>query len=283
MIASTRTRAIHKGVSPATSPVALVKENGPFVLEEATFAHDYDSSDGNMKVKVESSSAFCILHVGWPSILYLRREDPWASSLPHYILTEIRWKGPIHTSAINRARVQALNTSRYSKIRAHGSWEKAAPDSLLESSAGGGVDIVYVARGLYEKAYLLSYGSAKLHKLLAQYLSTLDSACAARYQGSQGSISVDTISQYPDQQRLSHSTVVDWETSESLSVRVRPVDVQGFFSGEKTHFFVGLTRDVGFSLCEWMIDHGARHFALASRNPKIDAAIMRHLQNKGGT
>ncbi|RYP65137.1 hypothetical protein DL769_006416 [Monosporascus sp. CRB-8-3] len=58
--------------------------------------------------------------------------------------------------------------------------------------------------------------------------------------------------------------------------------MQSFFSNQKTYFFVGLTGDVGLSLCEWMIDHGARHFALASRNSKIDAAIMLHLQKKGG-
>ncbi|RYP68199.1 hypothetical protein DL771_006799 [Monosporascus sp. 5C6A] len=59
--------------------------------------------------------------------------------------------------------------------------------------------------------------------------------------------------------------------------------MQGFFSNQKTYFLVGLTGDVGLSLCEWMIGHGAIHFAFASRNPKIDAAIMRHLQKKGGS
>ncbi|RYP44858.1 hypothetical protein DL768_008721 [Monosporascus sp. mg162] len=106
---------------------------------------------------------------------------------------------------------------------------------LLESSSDNEVDIAHVARSLHNKAYSLSYGSAKL--------------------------------------RL----------SEALSARVRPINVQGFFSDQETYFLVGLTGDVGLSLCEWTIDHGARHFALASRKQKIDAASVRHLQKKGGS
>ncbi|RYP19251.1 hypothetical protein DL765_003452 [Monosporascus sp. GIB2] len=173
-----RTRAIRKGVSPATSPVALVKENGSFVPEEATFAQDYYSSGGNIKVKVEFSSAFAF---------------STSDGRPSYICVG-------HMSATQLP----------------------------------------------------------------------------------GFHSVDTISQYLDKQRLAQSTVIDWETSGSLSVRVRLADVEEFFSDEKTYFFVGLTEDVGLSLCEWTVDNGARHFALASRNPRVDAAIMQHLQKKGG-
>ncbi|RYP05746.1 hypothetical protein DL764_003604 [Monosporascus ibericus] len=155
--------------------------------------------------------------------------------------------------------------------------------SFLGSSFDDEVDIAHVARSLHNKAYPLSYGSAELDELLVQYISNLDPTYALRYRDSQSSIPVDTISQYPDKQRLSSSTVIEWETSQALSFRVRPVNMQGFFSDQKTYFLVGLTGDVGLSLCERMIDHGARHFALASRNPNIDAASMRHLQRNRGS
>lgn len=81
----------------------------------------------------------------------------------------------------------------------------------------------------------------------------------------------------------SPTDVLDWADVESVTVRVQPTNERIRFAPQKTHFFIGLTGDVGLSLCEWMADHGATHFALASRNPKVDPRIIRHLEQKGVT
>ncbi|KAI3343729.1 hypothetical protein F4824DRAFT_507516 [Ustulina deusta] len=39
--------------------------------------------------------------------------------------------------------------------------------------------------------------------------------------------------------------------------------------------------EVRLSLCDWMTDHGARYFALASRTPRVNSAVMRYLTRKG--
>ncbi|RYP33861.1 hypothetical protein DL767_004591 [Monosporascus sp. MG133] len=355
---SARIRAVQKSVSPTTSPLALVKENGSFVLEEGTFAHDYDSSSGNIEVKVESSSAFafstsdsrpfyiCAGHMSAThrrvvvmssknqSLIRVPYDQTFncssngkavailgeilTSLLCESILNNITGTLWVHdadgsfievaskvaksrgvhlfssTSSPKSSRratfIHPRTTERELKLLIPRDTQRFVDMgarrsdlvSLLESSFDNEVDIAHVARSLHNKAYPLSYDSAKLYELLSQSLSNLDPTYALRYQDSQSSIPVDTISQYSDKQRLSSSTVIDWKTSQALSVRVRPVNMQGFFSDQKTYFLVGLTGDVGLSLCEWMIDHGARHFALSSRNPKIDAASMRHLQKKGG-
>lgn len=81
----------------------------------------------------------------------------------------------------------------------------------------------------------------------------------------------------------SPTDVMDWADVESVPVRVQPTNERIRFAPQKTYFFIGLTGDVGLSLCEWMADHGATHFALASRNPKVDPRIIRHLEQKGAT
>ncbi|TGJ84019.1 hypothetical protein E0Z10_g4733 [Xylaria hypoxylon] len=69
-------------------------------------------------------------------------------------------------------------------------------------------------------------------------------------------------------------TVVDWVTDSQISVRVRPVDSMISFPGNRTYWLVGLTGDIGLSLCEWMLQRGARYFMLTSRKPKVEPAWL---------
>jgi hybrid polyketide synthase/nonribosomal peptide synthetase ACE1 len=63
-------------------------------------------------------------------------------------------------------------------------------------------------------------------------------------------------------------TVLDWtETTKSTVMleRIRPIDLTTVLSPEKTYVLVGLTGDLGESLCRLMASHGARYFIVASR------------------
>ncbi|KAI1392616.1 hybrid PKS-NRPS PsoA [Hypoxylon trugodes] len=81
----------------------------------------------------------------------------------------------------------------------------------------------------------------------------------------------------------SWTSLINWRDLESVPVRVTPPDVRGILSSEKTYFLVGLTGKVGLSLCEWMIQQGARYFAFASRNPKVDSETVEYLRLKGAS
>jgi aspyridone synthetase (hybrid polyketide synthase/nonribosomal peptide synthetase) len=61
--------------------------------------------------------------------------------------------------------------------------------------------------------------------------------------------------------------VLDWRERSSLSVVVQPIQLDGFFLADRTYFLVGLTGELGQSLCRFMISSGARHIVIASRNP----------------
>ena len=74
-------------------------------------------------------------------------------------------------------------------------------------------------------------------------------------------------------------TVVDWNTTNSLPVAVKPVDSRPLFTKDKTYWLVGLTGGLGVSLCEWMIEHGASHIVLTSRHPKLDPNWLENINS----
>ncbi|KAI1416801.1 hybrid PKS-NRPS PsoA [Hypoxylon sp. FL1857] len=74
--------------------------------------------------------------------------------------------------------------------------------------------------------------------------------------------------------------VLNWKDSRSILVTMNPISPRGLFEKQKTYFLVGLTGEVGLSLCEWMGNQGAKNFAIASRRPEISPQILDHLQRK---
>ncbi|TLS26264.1 hypothetical protein PpBr36_04729 [Pyricularia pennisetigena] len=83
-----------------------------------------------------------------------------------------------------------------------------------------------------------------------------------------GDISAASISNLPA--GVSNNLVVaDWSASATIRAKIQPIDASQLFRPDRTYFLVGLTRDLGRSICEWMSQQGARHIALASRNPQV--------------
>lgn len=77
-------------------------------------------------------------------------------------------------------------------------------------------------------------------------------------------------------------TVVDWHKDEKLPTVLEPVDWRAdLFQDGKTYWMVGLAGDLGQSLADWMIDHGARYIVLTSRNPKVSSTWIESCRAKG--
>ena len=66
------------------------------------------------------------------------------------------------------------------------------------------------------------------------------------------------------------TSIVNWTADTTVPVKVKPIDFRPLFVNDKTHWLIGLTRELGLSLCEWMIRHGARYVVLISQDPKVD-------------
>ncbi|KUI64258.1 Nonribosomal peptide synthetase 14 [Cytospora mali] len=95
-----------------------------------------------------------------------------------------------------------------------------------------------------------------------------------------GAVRLSQVPQLSRDQSQNLTTVIDWVGEEAVPVRIQPRNTHGLFSGHKTYFLVGLTGEVGMSLIEWMTNNGARYFAIASRNPVIDAEVIKYLESK---
>lgn len=78
-----------------------------------------------------------------------------------------------------------------------------------------------------------------------------------------------------------HATsVIRWLLEEDVEVRVRPLDARRLFSQHKTYLLVGLSGEIGQSLCEWMISNGAGCVCLTSRRPKVNKKWLESFQEQ---
>ena len=84
--------------------------------------------------------------------------------------------------------------------------------------------------------------------------------------------------------RRRHATsAVHWPFAGLVKVEVRPLDARGLFSKDKTYLLVGLSGQIGRSLCEWMISKGAGCVCLTSRRPKVDERWLETFSETGAT
>lgn len=81
--------------------------------------------------------------------------------------------------------------------------------------------------------------------------------------------------------KTERATVVEWDQVLTVPIKVRPVDDQQLFVDSKTYWLAGLSGNVGLSLAEWMIGHGARHIVITSRNPKVSASWLERMAARG--
>ena len=77
-------------------------------------------------------------------------------------------------------------------------------------------------------------------------------------------------------------SVVDWAVS-FVDVSLKPIDDGAIFRADGTYFLVGLSGELGQSLCQWMVEHGAKNVVLTSRNPKINVAFIKRMEGLGAT
>jgi len=78
-------------------------------------------------------------------------------------------------------------------------------------------------------------------------------------------------------------SVLDWKRTGPLEAAIPPLDFNGLFRPDKTYLMVGLAGELGQSLCRFMVQCGARHIVLASRNPAEDTSWLQNISLKQGS
>ncbi|KAF2084690.1 polyketide synthase [Saccharata proteae CBS 121410] len=77
--------------------------------------------------------------------------------------------------------------------------------------------------------------------------------------------------------------IIDWASSLAVPTVRKSIDTSISFAANKTYVFFGLTSDLGQSLGEWMIRHGARYMVFTSRNPNISPEWLKLMAAAGAT
>lgn len=147
---------------------------------------------------------------------------------------------------------------------------------------GQGVDIQRpLLRAKTLETVPLQYGKTRLLNILNYYSSRPD--LLVRLGGLASSDIVKADSTHVLSPPLAGTTIISWADVRSVQARVLPAVKSKLFSGEKTYFLIGLTGDLGLSICSWMVEHGAKYFALASRSPSVPPEILAELWRMGAT
>ena len=79
---------------------------------------------------------------------------------------------------------------------------------------------------------------------------------------------------------IDYPYIVEWgqKRDELVTVQVQTLQPAGIFSSSTTHFMVGLSGELGQSICGYMVHNGARHIAIASRRGEVDPEWLAHMQ-----
>ncbi|KAJ0124549.1 hypothetical protein J7T55_005887 [Diaporthe amygdali] len=75
--------------------------------------------------------------------------------------------------------------------------------------------------------------------------------------------------------------IVDWKSDRYVTIPVKPLVEPRLLKSNRTYLLVGLTRDLGQSLCRLFIRHGARNIVVASRSPNKAAIWISELNSEG--
>ena len=77
--------------------------------------------------------------------------------------------------------------------------------------------------------------------------------------------------------------VIDWTHTGLFNISIKPLETSGLFSPAKTYLMVGMTGELGQSICRWMVGNGARFLVLTSRRAKVNSAWLDDMQRQGAT
>ncbi|KAM6481637.1 hybrid PKS-NRPS [Trichoderma sp. SZMC 28011] len=130
----------------------------------------------------------------------------------------------------------------------------------LESILPPNISILGVSDVLHEF-------QSKLHKDLPSFLSDLHQSNSDLIHTQMMTVS-SLLESSPES--LPGFFIIDWSDSGLLKVALKPLDVSKAFSSNRTYLLVGMTKELGLSLAQWMVKNGARHLALTSRSGSVE-------------
>ncbi|KAK0614866.1 hypothetical protein B0T17DRAFT_562985 [Bombardia bombarda] len=227
----------------------LVHEPG----QDGIFANALAQQAATKDIRITfSSTSDCSLHKSWIHL------DPWTSE--HAVQ---KWL-PTHLTHFVDLAVddEAIDASL--------SIQQCLPSGCRQIHVGD----------LFRQRSLVLGGIGSVSQLLQDAVRRAQSSPALSKTAPEviqaGQITNSAVSKYP-------SSIIDWSQDNALTVQVQPINPSRLFSSDKTYLLVGLSGQLGQSLCEWMSRHGAGYICLTSRRPKWDENWQASMKRAGTT
>ena len=80
---------------------------------------------------------------------------------------------------------------------------------------------------------------------------------------------------------LAPGHLIDWAPLGSLALTVLPIRAQTLLNPGKTYLLVGMAGGLGLSVCQWMVEMGARHLVITSRKPDVSSQWLHDSKLRG--
>ncbi|KAG6003604.1 putative Hybrid PKS-NRPS biosynthetic cluster [Claviceps maximensis] len=116
------------------------------------------------------------------------------------------------------------------------------------------------------------------HRILQNELDALSSSTFQDVCSITGPKSVSIAHIAQEDVLLDALTVVDWSV-EAVKVEIQPV--QTVLRPDRTYWLAGLSKSMGCSLADWMIDSGASNLVISSRSPQLDQHWLDETARRG--
>lgn len=192
-----------------------------------------------------------------------------------YSLQKFQKSGPGHQNILSVVFQASSKSGSQISFEAHASRKeiqaKLPPRTRMLIHMGSGTatrTFSALQRALPAHTTIVAFHELVVHltkpeDILAKALAAVQSDSASRKMALEGNI-VTKVSALVSR-RHCRTAVVDWTGTQKLAIIQTPLATRGLFSPDKTYLLVGLTGQIGQSMCRWMVGCGARHIFVTSR------------------
>nr|QCQ29630.1 polyketide synthase-nonribosomal peptide synthase [Alternaria oxytropis] len=199
----------------------------------------------------------------------IESSDQWKGRQVHYATSNSSISVPSSWISLSRRTLTTVNAQKIpSDVTSVIDWSQ--PDDLdIRSLVSAGCVI-----RKFEPS-LVATGGQEIRNALSDALTSLQYS----KQSAHKRIPVNTLHGVSSR-AIDYPNIVEWghERDEPVTVQVQTLKPAGIFSGSTTHFMVGLSGELGQSICAYMVRNGARHIAIASRRGEVDPEWLAHMQ-----
>ncbi|KAH8701279.1 hypothetical protein GQ44DRAFT_764593 [Phaeosphaeriaceae sp. PMI808] len=188
----------------------------------------------------------------------IESSSQWKGRQVHYATSKSSSSVPSFWISLNRRTLTAVNAQKIpSDITSAVDWSR--PDDLdIRSLVPAGCIV-----RKFEPS-LVTTGGQEMKDALSDALTSLQQSKKTAYKH----IPVKSL-HGGKAHAIDYPNVVD---------QVQTLKPAGIFSSSTTHFMVGLSGELGQSICGYMVRNGARHIAIASRRGEVNPEWLAHMQ-----